>query len=77
MGPFPLFLLSNLSSNTFSSSTLTYLNVNVLYFTDCLHLLDGRLKQLHTCIINISDMDEDFSNVRNLVSKFFQFLDQQ
>ncbi|CAF2986919.1 unnamed protein product [Rotaria socialis] len=55
-----------LSSNTFSSSTLTYLCINVSYFTDCLCLLDGRLKHLSTFIVRIYCMDTDLSIVHNL-----------
>ncbi|CAF1532517.1 unnamed protein product, partial [Adineta ricciae] len=44
----PPLLVHNLSANTFSSCTLTYLSIYVSTFTDCLCLLDGRLKQLNT-----------------------------
>jgi hypothetical protein len=45
--------LENSSSSTFSSSTLTKLCINVCNFDDCLALLDGRLKQLITFIVQI------------------------
>lgn len=35
------------------SSSLTTLHINVEDFTDCLYLLDGRLKQLHTFYVNV------------------------
>jgi hypothetical protein len=73
-GPYATFSLYNLPSNTFSSSSLTYLNVNILDFNDCLYLLDGRLKQLHTCMVQVSRMEENFSNAHNLVNKFFFYL---
>ncbi|CAF2141277.1 unnamed protein product [Rotaria magnacalcarata] len=62
----PGLSISYLPSNTFSSSTLTYLCINVLYFTDCLCLLDGRLKHLSTFIVQIYCMDTDLSIVHNL-----------
>ncbi|CAF1133589.1 unnamed protein product [Rotaria sordida] len=55
-----------LPSNTFSSSTLTYLCINVQTFTDFVCLLDGRLKQLSTLIIQFYEMDTDSSVVHNL-----------
>jgi hypothetical protein len=45
--------LKDLSSNTFFSSILTKLSINVLAFDDCVALLDGRLKQLITFIVQI------------------------
>ncbi|CAF3947411.1 unnamed protein product, partial [Rotaria sordida] len=55
-----------LPSNTFPSSTLTYLCINVQTFTDFVCLLDGRLKQLSTLIIQLYQMDTDSSVVHNL-----------
>jgi len=40
-------------SPTFFSSNLVELHINVEDFTDCLYLLDGRFKQLHTFYVNI------------------------
>ena len=37
----------------FISSSLIELHINVEDFTDCLYLLDGRLKQLHTFYVNV------------------------
>ncbi len=62
--------LRYLPSNIFSSSTLTYLHINVQTFTDLLHLLDGRLKQLHTLIVEIYSMEIDSSVVYNSVNMF-------
>ncbi|CAF4547326.1 unnamed protein product [Rotaria socialis] len=45
--------LKDLSSSTFSSSTLTKLCINVLHFGDCQALLDGRLTQLIIFIVQI------------------------
>ncbi|CAF4658548.1 unnamed protein product [Rotaria sp. Silwood2] len=38
---------------TFFSSSLMELHINVEDFTDCLYLLDGRFKQLHTFYVNV------------------------
>ncbi|CAM4789020.1 unnamed protein product [Rotaria magnacalcarata] len=50
---YPPLSLHNLPSTIFSSSTLTKLCINVNDFGDCLALLDGRLKQLTTFIVQI------------------------
>ncbi len=49
----PPLSLNDLPSTTFFSSTLTKLRIYVLNFDDCLALLDGRLKQLTTLIVQI------------------------
>jgi hypothetical protein len=46
-----VFLIDN---NTFLSSTLTKLKINVATLFDCLILLDGRLDSLSTLIINVA-----------------------
>ncbi|CAF3642706.1 unnamed protein product [Rotaria socialis] len=50
---YPPLSLHNLPSTIFFSSTLTKLCINVNDFNDCLALLDGRLKQLTTFIVQI------------------------
>ncbi len=45
--------LSFREPSTFYSSTLMELHINVSNFFDCLYLLDGRFKQLHTFCVNI------------------------
>jgi hypothetical protein len=67
---YPGLSVRYLPSDAFSSSTLTYLSINVMTFTDCLCLLDGRLKQLTTFIVRIYSLDTDLSAVNNLVSLF-------
>ena len=67
---YPRLTLRYLPSNTFSSSTLTYLSIHVIGFTDCVYLLDGRLKRLKTFITQICHMDGDSSIVQNLVGIF-------
>ncbi|CAF1422696.1 unnamed protein product [Rotaria sordida] len=64
---YPDLSIRYLSSNIFSSSILTYLSINVGTLTDCIYLLDGRLKQLNTFIIRIYQMDLDSSIVHNLL----------
>ncbi|CAF4757639.1 unnamed protein product [Rotaria socialis] len=63
---YPSLSVCYLPSNTFSSSTLTYLCINVSYFTDCLCLHDGRLKHLCTLIVRSYCMGTDLSIVHNL-----------
>ncbi len=65
---YPGLSVRYLPSNTFSSSTLTYLRINVETLSDCLYLLDGRLKQLTTFIVRIYNIDPDSSTVHNMVS---------
>jgi len=50
---YPSLSVCYLPSNIFSSSTLTHLSINVSTFTDCLCLLDSRLKQLRIFIVFI------------------------
>ncbi|CAF4591041.1 unnamed protein product, partial [Rotaria socialis] len=40
-------------TSTFMSSILVELNVNVVHFTECLYLLDGRFNKLRTLHVNI------------------------
>ena len=51
---FPFLVLRNLPSTTFSSSTLTKLSIHVKTYDDCVALLDGRLKHLHTLNVVIN-----------------------
>ena len=65
---YPGLTVRYLPPSTFSSSTLTYLSVNVGTFTDCIYLLDGRLKRLNTFIVRIYCMGGvDLSIIQNLV----------
>lgn len=64
----PPLSLHGLPSTTFFSSILTKLSINVYYFEDCLSLLDGRLKQLSTFIVNVDGAENDSSMVFNSVS---------
>jgi len=50
---YPPLSLYNLPPTIFSSSKLTKLCINVNGFGDCLNLLDGRLKQLTTFIVQM------------------------
>ena len=51
-------LLSGLSSTTFSSSSIVDLRITMTNFDDCRYLLDGRLSQLHTFIVNLDYIHE-------------------
>ncbi|CAF1577007.1 unnamed protein product [Rotaria magnacalcarata] len=60
------------SSSTFMSSILVELHVNVVYFTDCLYLLDGRFNKIRTLHVNIDWIAhstliiDDMENLPNL-----------
>ncbi|CAF1423124.1 unnamed protein product, partial [Rotaria sp. Silwood1] len=56
-------------SISFSSATLSYLSINVSIFDDCLYLLDGRLKQLTTLIVQICKTSKS-SSVIPITSNF-------
>jgi hypothetical protein len=51
---FPRSLLSDLPSTKCFSSSVNCLRIKVYNFDDCLHLLDGRLSQLHTLIVTLN-----------------------
>jgi hypothetical protein len=46
-------LLRGLSSTRCYSSIVAHLRIRIHNFDDCLCLLDGRLSQLHTLIVNL------------------------
>ena len=52
-------------------STLTKLIINMASLIDCFYLLDGRLKQLNTFIVQIQYISNWKSIPRNKVSTFF------
>jgi hypothetical protein len=56
----------------FRSSTLLKLTISVLYFDDCLYLLDGRFNQLHTLRVDLFDIHQP-DEIENKVS-FTKFL---
>ena len=63
----PLSLVNLLATINFSS-ILTELRINVLLFDDCLRLLDGRLKQLTTLIVEVHCMSAPIFASPNVVS---------
>ncbi|CAF3292014.1 unnamed protein product [Rotaria sp. Silwood2] len=60
----PLSLI-NLSSTIFYSSSISYLNVTVQYFNDCLCLLDGRFTQLYTVIVKVEIIKNSSQIINN------------
>jgi hypothetical protein len=56
------------SEKVFSSSTLTKLCIDVSDFTDCLLLLDGRLKQLTTLIVRVHMITRHLQTFDNQVN---------
>jgi len=71
---YPALSLDYLPSTTFSSSTLTKLCINVNFFESCLALLDGRLKQLTTCIVQVNYFTDEPQTSYNTVSLCFMIL---
>ncbi|CAF3432247.1 unnamed protein product [Rotaria socialis] len=57
--------LRNLSSTTFYSSSIGYLNVTVRHFNDCLCLLDGRFTCLHTVIVKVGTIKNSSKTINN------------
>ncbi|CAF0957244.1 unnamed protein product [Rotaria sordida] len=62
---YPRLSLRNLPPMTFSSSTLTKLHINVNDFNDVRALLDGRLKQLTTFIVQVEYISDWISTSHN------------
>jgi hypothetical protein len=65
---YPPLLLYRLPSTTYFSSTLTVLCIYVFGLDDCISLLDGRLKQLTTFIVEIYGIIKHRLMSRNIVS---------
>ncbi len=70
LNEYPPLSVFALPATTYYSSTLTLFCINVLLFEDCLSLLDGRLKQLSTFIVQIHHIDLKFTR-RNKVSSYY------
>jgi hypothetical protein len=68
IGCVQLLSVDDLASTTWLSLKLNKLCVDVCNFEDCLALLDGRLKQLTTFIVNIDSPEDDLSTIYNIVS---------
>ena len=66
-GLFSRLSLHDLPTTTCSSSTLSKLCIRVNDFVDCIPLLDGRLEQLTTLIVNMGDINEDLPIAYNMV----------
>jgi hypothetical protein len=59
-----------LPSTTYYSSSIVHLNVRVHNFNDCLCLLDGRLSQLHTFIVQVDHICDTSMIINNTVKYF-------
>ncbi|CAF5151688.1 unnamed protein product, partial [Rotaria sp. Silwood1] len=66
IGCVQLLSIDDLALTTWLSLNLNKLCVDVCGFEDCLALLDGRLKQLTTFIVNIDCPDDDLSTIYNI-----------
>jgi hypothetical protein len=67
---YPPLSLIDLPSKTCYSSSVVHLNVRVRNFDDCLCLLDGRLSQLHTFIVEVDNLDDLSMAIHNKVKNF-------
>ena len=63
-----LISVFDLPSESYMSSTLIKLNINVATFADCLYLLDGRLDSLSTLIINVERIFNPIKDIGSRVS---------
>jgi hypothetical protein len=70
IGNYPPLSLFNLARMTFSSSILTELCVKVHNLNDIRALLDGRLKQLTTLIVEVEFISDRIPTSYNRVSLF-------
>ena len=62
--------LIDLPSTTWYPSNIVHLNVRVYSFNDCLCLLDGRLSQLHTLIVEVDRIYKTSMTINNTVKYF-------
>lgn len=58
---------ASMEATKFFSSSLMELHINVEEFTDCLYLLDGRFKQLHTFYVYVHYFMPPSSTIINKV----------
>jgi hypothetical protein len=62
-----LLFFESIKPARFFSSNLMELHIAVYSFTDCLHLLDGRFKRLHTFYVNVHLFTNPSSAIMNKV----------
>jgi len=65
-----LLIINDLPSTTWLSLNLNKLRVDICDFEDCFGLLDGRLKQLTTLIVEVIRPQNDLSTTYNMVSAY-------
>ncbi|CAM4927028.1 unnamed protein product [Rotaria socialis] len=61
-------------TSTFMSSILVELHVNVVHFTDCLYLLDGRFNKLRTLHVNIDWIAHSTLIIDDMVDYFNKYV---
>ncbi len=69
---YPELTIYNLPPKNCFSSRITNLRIGVVTLDDCLCLLDGRLKQLHTFIVRIHYLRASIITSDNTVRNFVQ-----
>jgi hypothetical protein len=62
-------MLRDLSPDQCCSSNVTHLRIKLHHFDDCLCLIDCRLSQLHTLIVNLGFADDSTRNIHNQVTE--------
>ena len=75
--PFGRRVLRGLFPNRCFSSLMTHLRVKIYNFDDCLCLIDGRLSQLHTLIVNVDFVHNSTMNISNQVNDRLQPTDNR
>ena len=61
-------VLPGLSPDRCSSSIVTHLRIKIHNFDDCLCLIDGRLSQLHTLVVNLDFVRDSTLNINSQVT---------
>jgi len=65
-------VLRGLSPDRCYSSTVTHSRIMIRNFDDCLRLIDGRLSQLHTLMVNLDFVRDSTINITNQVNHHIQ-----
>ena len=69
----PPLSLDDLPSTAFFSSTIVHLSVRLLCIEDCISLLDGRLNQLNTFIVEIYRICPSTNDLNDTVKAIWTF----
>ena len=70
---YPPLSLEDLPSSACFSSTIVHLSIRLLCIEDCLCLLDGRLNQLNTLIVEIYHIGSSKNDLNDTVKALYTF----